>query len=137
VIKTDQINSGVRSRDIPLERMLMIVVMKLIDPKIDEIPARWSEKIVISTDAPEWAEFAANGGYTVQPVPAPFSIIDELMSNRIDGGSNQKLMLLSRGKAMSGAPIINGINQFPKPPIMIGITIKKIMIKACAVTMTL
>lgn len=54
-----------------------------------------------------------------------------------DGGSNQKLMLFMRGNAMSGAPIINGSSQFPNPPIMIGITIKKIMIKACAVTITL
>jgi hypothetical protein len=38
---------------------------------------------------------------------------------------------------MSGAPNIMGTNQFPNPPIMMGITIKKIMIKACAVTRTL
>lgn len=38
---------------------------------------------------------------------------------------------------MSGAPIINGTNQFPNPPIIIGITMKKIMTKACAVTTTL
>jgi hypothetical protein len=38
---------------------------------------------------------------------------------------------------MSGAPIINGTNQLPKPPINAGITTKKIIIKACPVTMTL
>jgi len=42
-----------------------------------------------------------------------------------------------RGKAISGAPIINGTNQLPNPPIMIGMTIKKIMTKAWAVTITL
>jgi hypothetical protein len=31
---------------------------------------------------------------------------------------------------MSGAPIIKGMSQLPKPPIRIGITKKKIMIKA-------
>ena len=31
---------------------------------------------------------------------------------------------------MSGAPIIIGKNQFPKPPIKTGITIKKIIKKA-------
>jgi hypothetical protein len=46
-------------------------------------------------------------------------------------------MLFIRGNAMSGAPNIRGTNQFPNPPIMIGITMKKIMIKACAVTITL
>ena len=38
---------------------------------------------------------------------------------------------------MSGAPIIRGISQFPNPPIMIGITIKKIITRAWAVTITL
>lgn len=38
---------------------------------------------------------------------------------------------------MSGAPIIKGTSQFPKPPIIIGMTIKKIMINAWEVTITL
>jgi hypothetical protein len=46
-------------------------------------------------------------------------------------------VLFIRGNAMSGAPSINGTSQFPKPPIMIGITMKKIMTKVWAVTMTL
>lgn len=62
---------------------------------------------------------------------------DAINSRLIDGGSNQNLMLFMRGKAISGAPIIIGINQFPNPPIMIGITIKKIITNAWAVTNTL
>lgn len=46
-------------------------------------------------------------------------------------------MLFIRGNAISGAPIIRGTSQFPNPPIMIGITIKKIIINAWAVTITL
>ena len=46
-------------------------------------------------------------------------------------------MLFIRGNAMSGAPNISGTSQFPNPPIMIGITMKKIITKAWAVTMTL
>lgn len=42
--------------------MLIIVVIKLIAPRIDEIPAKWREKIVRSTDAPAWARFPASGG---------------------------------------------------------------------------
>lgn len=38
---------------------------------------------------------------------------------------------------MSGHPIIIGISQFPNPPITIGIVIKKIIIKAWMVTITL
>jgi hypothetical protein len=55
----------------------------------------------------------------------------------IEGGNNQNLMLFIRGKAISGALIMIGTNQFPNPPIIIGITIKKIITKAWAVTMTL
>jgi len=36
-------------------------------------------------------------------------------------------MLFIRGKAISGAPNINGTNQFPNPPTIIGITIKKLL----------
>jgi hypothetical protein len=53
VIPTDQTNRGIRSRDIFAARILMIVVIKLIAPRIDEAPARCSEKIVRSTLAPE------------------------------------------------------------------------------------
>jgi hypothetical protein len=45
--------------------------------------------------------------------------------------------LFRRGNAISTLPIKIGINQLPKPPIKIGITMKKIIKKACAVTTTL
>lgn len=73
----------------------------------------------------------------VHPVPAPLSTPAEASSRIKEGGTNQKLILFIRGKAMSGAPIINGISQFPNPPIIIGMTIKKIITKAWAVTTTL
>lgn len=117
--------------------MLIIVVIKLIAPKIDETPARCREKIVRSTDAPAWAKFPAKGGYTVHPVPAPASTMEDANKSRNDGGRSQKLILFIRGNAMSGAPIINGTSQFPKPPIIIGITMKKIITNAWAVTITL
>ena len=104
--------------------------MKLTAPKIDEAPARCRLKIERSTDPPAWAMPLANGGQTVQPVPAPLSTRPPLSSKVKDGGRSQNLILFIRGKAMSGAPIIKGTNQFPNPPIIIGITMKKIMIKA-------
>lgn len=137
VIIIDQTNRGIRSSRIPFQRILTIVVIKLIDARIDEAPARCKEKIAKSTDGPEWARFPDSGGYTVQPVPAPDSMaVDE--THRIsDGGINQKLKLFIRGNAMSGAPNIRGISQFPNPPIQMGITIKKIIRNAWAVTRTL
>ncbi|MEY8699566.1 hypothetical protein AALK09_14010 [Enterococcus faecalis] len=90
-----------------------------------------------STEEPPWAMLDESGGYTVHPVPAPFSTILLMIKRVNEGGSNQNLMLFIRGKAISGAPNIRGTSQFPKPPIMIGITIKKIMMNAWAVTITL
>lgn len=70
-------------------------------------------------------------------MPAPASTPDEAKRRRKEGGRSQKLMLFIRGKAISGAPIMRGINQLPNPPIIRGITIKKIITKAWAVTITL
>ena len=61
----------------------------------------------------------------------------EVSSSANEAGSSQNEMLFMRGNAMSGAPIISGTNQLPKPPIIAGITMKKIMIRPCAVTNTL
>lgn len=124
---TAHTNRGIRSSRIPFHRILIIVVMKLIAPRIDAAPAKWSEKIARSTDGPEWARFLASGGYTVHPVPAPFSTAADDTRRIRDGGINQNLRLFIRGNAISGAPSISGTSQFPKPPINTGITRKKII----------
>jgi len=111
--------------------------MKLIAPAIDEAPAKCKLKIAKSTEGPECAWIPLNGGYTVHPVPAPVPAKLELIKRNNDHGSNQKDRLFSLGNAISGAPINTGTKTLPKPPIKIGITIKKIIIKACAVTTTL
>ncbi|KAF1856452.1 hypothetical protein Lal_00043681, partial [Lupinus albus] len=88
-----------------------------------------NKKAVIKTDHTNKGNLDQN--ILVQPVPAPFSIKDDDNNKKKDGGNNQKLILFKRGNAISGAPIIKGTNQLPKPPIKAGITIKKIIIKAC------
>ena len=107
--------------------MLVIVVIKLIEPKIDEIPAKCNEKIAKSTEGPECAIFLDKGGYTVQPVPTPFSTRKEQININKAGGINQNLKLFSRAKDISGAPSISGNNQLPNPPMKTGITKKKII----------
>lgn len=99
----------------------------MIAPRIEEAPERCRLKIARSTEGPEWACMLLSGGYTVQPVPAPPSIRAESTRRIREGGSSQKLMLFLRGKALSGAPISRGTNQFPKPPIRIGLTLKNIL----------
>jgi hypothetical protein len=137
VIKTDQTNSGNLYMVTPLARILIIVTIKLMAPIKDEAPAICKLKMAKSTAGPEWATTPESGGYNVQPVPAPTSATLESNSNTNEGINSQKLILFKRGKAISGAPINIGTNQFPKPPIKIGITIKKIINKAWAVTTTL
>jgi hypothetical protein len=52
VIPTLQINKDSRSIVIPLDRILRIVLIKLIEPIIDEAPAKCKLKIAKSTDLP-------------------------------------------------------------------------------------
>jgi len=137
VIITDHENKEIFIQVILLRRILKIVVIKLIAPKIEEAPAKCKEKIDKSTELPECLRLSDKGGYTVHPVPTPDSTKLLKIKKTREGGRSQKLKLFIRGKAISGPPNIKGINQFPNPPIRIGITIKKIIIKACAVTMTL
>ena len=136
VSRTDHANRGINSRDSPSPRMLEMVVIKLALPRILLTPARWREKIPKSTAAP-WCPRVESGGYTVHPVPTPLSTRPDIKSKERAGGRSQNLMLFIRGNAMSGAFTMRGTSQFPKPPIIVGITKKKIMINACAVTMTL
>jgi len=130
VIVTAHTNRGIRSRRNPCHRILITVVIKFTAPRIDEAPAKWSEKMARSTEGPACARFLARGGYTVQPVPAPFSTAAEDRSRSREGGRSQNLILLRRGNAMSGAPSINGRSQFPNPPMNTGMTKKKIIRKA-------
>ena len=72
LLKTDQTNNEViYAIVIPGARILKIVVIKLIAPKIEEAPAKCKLKIAKSTEPPECACIPLSGGYTVQPVPAP------------------------------------------------------------------
>lgn len=52
MITTAHTNSGIRSRRSPDQRILITVVIKLMAPKIEDAPAKWSEKIARSTDGP-------------------------------------------------------------------------------------
>jgi len=113
------------------------VTKKFIAPAMDEAPDKCKLNIAKSTEGPECASIPLNGGYTVQPVPAPVSKKLDISSKVRDGGNNQKLKLFKRGNAISTAPIKIGTNQLPKPPINTGITMKKIIMNAWAVTITL
>lgn len=117
--------------------MFIIVVIKLTAPRTDEAPAMCKEKIAASTVKLECPMYSDKGGYIVQPEPIPELTFEEINNKIKEGGKSQKLKLFIRGNDISGAPIIIGTNQLPKPPIKIGITIKKIITRAWEVTKTL
>lgn len=50
VVNTDHTKSGIWDKFIDAIFIFVDVVMKLIAPKIDDIPAKWREKIVKSTE---------------------------------------------------------------------------------------
>src|SRR5690606_5934874 len=102
--------------------MLKIVVMKLMAPSIEDAPAICIDRIAKSTAGPGCPD-VDSGAYIVHPVPAPLepgspSTNIEIRSSAKDDGSSQNEMLFMRGNAMSGAPIMIGTIQLPKPPIM-------------------
>lgn len=62
VTRTDQIKRGIFSDGIPSIRLFIIVVVKLIDPKRDDTPARCKDRIVRSTAGPACATLPDKGG---------------------------------------------------------------------------
>src|SRR5206468_2458635 len=56
---------------------------------------------------------------------------DSMMRPALSGTQNDRM--LRKGNAMSRAPIISGMQKFPKAPARIGMITKKIMIVACIV----
>ncbi len=127
-------NSGSFISVMPGARILNTVAMMLMAPAIDEAPMKCTAKIRNGNALPVCN---TNGGYMVQPpAGAPPSMNRVLSSSVNANGRIQKLQLLRRGRAMSGAPIIIGIIQFAKP-VQAGITAPKIMTSACMVVMEL
>src|ERR1700744_4781814 len=93
VTRIDQTNSGILCRVMPGARMLKIVVMKLMVPRIDEAPAICSDRIAKSTAGPGWPE-VDSGAYIVQPAPTPLapgspSTKAEMTGSAKDAGGSQ------------------------------------------------
>lgn len=61
VRSTDHTNKGTSSIVIPSPFILVIVVMKLADPRILDTPARCSEKMPRSTALPGWPKVDSGG----------------------------------------------------------------------------
>lgn len=106
------------------------VLIKLIAPAIEETPAKWREKIPKSLETEGLNKIKVKGGYKVHPAPTPSPITLLKIRKNSETGRSQNLKLLSRGKDISGRDKVRGITQLPRKPSIIGITKKKIIIKA-------
>ena len=127
-------NNGSFIRVMPGARILNTVTMTLIAPAIEDAPRKCTAKIRKGNASPVCS---TSGGYMVQPPAGAPPGMNTVLSNRVKAnGRIQKLQLFSRGKAISGAPIIIGIIQLAKP-VQAGITPPKIMTRACTVVMEL
>ncbi len=61
MISTDQAKSGILCSVMPGARMLKMVVMKLMAPRIDEAPAMCSDRMARSMAGPGWPEVESGG----------------------------------------------------------------------------
>src|SRR5262249_53932719 len=105
-----QTNSGSRNMVIPGARMLKMVVMKFTAPRIDEVPTSSSPMIHRSAPTPPPAPQACSdrGVYSVQPAQAVPPVKYPEYSTIPASGNIQNDSALTRGNAMSSAPICSG-----------------------------
>src|SRR3712207_9282218 len=100
-------SSGIRKNDIPGARMVMIVTRKLSAVAIDDAPANCTPMVKNSCPIGTSVD---SGAYAVQPVAKePPGAKNDAVIITPATGSIQNDRALSRGNAMSGAPIISGI----------------------------
>ncbi len=125
-----QANIGIFISVMPGARILSTVTMMLMEPMMDEAPRMCMAKIPASMEGPICR---VSGAYSVQPADgAPPGMKKELTSIKAAGIISQKLKLFMRAKAMSAAPICNGIIQFAKPT-KAGMIAPNTMIRPCMV----
>ena len=110
--------------------MFKIVTIILIDPMIEEAPIKCIAKIVMSMPGPICTD---KGAYRVQPAAvAPPGARNEPNRSAAATGIIQKLKLFIRAKAISAAPICNGIIKLANPT-KAGIMAPKTITKPCMV----
>lgn len=94
VIIIDQQYSDRLFKNILFEFIFSMEIIKFIDLKIDEIPFKWSDRIVILIDVEFWMD---KGGYIVHPVKILFFTNILIVSIISEGNKIHILKLFSRG----------------------------------------
>src|SRR5207302_3423671 len=119
VMNSDHTDSGMRNQVMPGARLLMIVVMWLSEPRIEDRPTRMIETDHSSwpNEAPERSCRADRGAYIVHPARAAPSGTNRLDNiTRPAAKNDQNDHMLMRGNAMSCVPILSGIRKLAYTP---------------------
>src|SRR3954447_10273228 len=106
-------SSGMRQKDMPGARIVMIVTRKFSAVAIDDAPANCTP---IEKNICPIGTSVDSGEYAVQPVAnEPPGTRNDAIIIRPAIGSSQNDRAFRRGNAMSGAPIISGSTKFASP----------------------
>jgi hypothetical protein len=138
VISIDQTYIVILDSVIPKSRIVRLVPRKFRDVRVDDVPDNSSAlKIRSITIGDNVISDVDNGGYNVQPVPVPNSVLRDADMIVYDMGINSSDRLLILGYTISDVPKYSGINIFPIDPKSAGITKKKIISNPCKVIVRL
>jgi len=108
ISKVAYINNGICSSCIPLERIFIVVLVKLTDSMINNASAIYRENIARFTDGSLCIIFLDNGRYIIHPVPILFLIRVNKTSRSSDRVSVHSLRLFRLGKAIFDVLNISG-----------------------------
>ena len=106
VARTLQQNGGMRNIVMPGARILRIVTMKLIPPRIEAVPTMANPRIHRSCPVPPCTESGAKLVHPAAAAPPLARKPDRIASPPT--GSSQNDSAFTRGNAMSSAPICSG-----------------------------
>jgi len=109
VTRVIQVNTGMRMRVMPGQRMFNTVTMRLTAPVSEAMPVMIRPRFQKSMPWPGEKMTPEFGAYMNQPPSAPPPNSQLELRNRPPDRKHQKLKALMRGKATSRAPICNGM----------------------------
>src|SRR5260370_40634481 len=138
VMNQPQALSGSRIRDMPLQRMSRVVVMKFKAPSNCPMQKRQIELAQRITPRP-WpgppaSPIALNGAYCVQPPRVgPLPVKNDATRTRKATKVTQNDIMLNRGNGMSSAPAWKGRKKLPNAANGAVVRTKKTMVVPCMV----
>src|SRR5216684_5879247 len=138
VMNQPQALSGSRIRDMPLQRMSSVVVMKFKAPSNWPMQNRQIELAQRTTPRPSpgppASPIALNGAYWVQPPRlGPLPVKNDAMRTQKATNVIQNDIMLNRGNGMSSAPVWMGRKKLPNAANGAVVSTKKTMIVPCMV----